>query len=190
MAFQVVITSTAIGVAAAVLTVLTILFLAIFFLKDADFPVLWASRRMPPQAFKNKVVWIVGASSGIGEALAYELATRGASLILSGRRVDRLMAVSERCMDEGSPDVFVLRTDIEAFDSHAVIVEQIVKKFGRVDYLINNAGRSQRSLIELTPLEIDRQMFQGNVFGVLSITKALLPQFIKQVCMEWQAPRR
>ncbi len=55
-----------------------------------------------------------------------------------------------------------------------------VAKFGRLDILVNNAGRSQRGLAELTSLDVDRELFELNFFGVLSLTKAVLPTFIKQ----------
>lgn len=126
------------------------------------------------------MVWITGASSGIGEALAYELAKRGASLVLSARRVDKLMAVADKCHQLGSPDAEALKLDVVAFDSHKAIAQHVQRRFKKIDYLVNNAGRSQRALVESTELAVDKEMFELNVFGMMSVTKAVLPIMLQQ----------
>lgn len=147
---------------------------------DCDLQVAAASRQMPRTAFHGKTVWIVGASSGIGEALAYELAKRGATLILSARRVEALKAMVERCTSLGSPRVHVQPLDVTAFDSHAAAVQAVYAVFPVVHYLVNNAGRSQRGLAHTTPLSVDREMWELNVLGALSVTKAVLPRMLAQ----------
>ena len=129
--------------------------------------------------FEGRVVLLVGASSGIGEALALALAERGATLVLAARRIDKLVEVAKRCMAAGSPDAMALRLDVLDTASHAGAVASLLKRYGRIDILVNNAGRSQRGLAERTPLAVDRDMFELNVFGVISLTKAVLPAMLE-----------
>jgi short-subunit dehydrogenase len=145
---------------------------------DADAGTLRALHAMPADAFAGKVVLLVGASSGIGEALALALAARGATLILCARRVDRLVDVARRCMEAGAPDAVAQKLDVTDFDSHKATVDSLVRRFGRVDVLVNNAGASQRALASETPLSVDREMFTLNVFGVMNVTRAVLPHML------------
>ncbi|MDQ3190914.1 MAG: SDR family oxidoreductase [Bacteroidota bacterium] len=128
--------------------------------------------------YKNKIVWITGASSGIGEALSLDLSKRGAKLILSARREDELIRVKNLC--ENPSFVQVLPFDLMDIPSLESTTHQAVKLFGRIDMLINNGGISQRSLVCDTPLEIDRRIMEVNFFSYVAITKALLPYMIKQ----------
>lgn len=128
---------------------------------DADLTTLAALRRYPRRnAFSNKVVLITGASSGIGEALAYELARGGATLILAARRAVELQRVAARCLTEGAPAAEALRLDVTATGSLDAVVAALLKKHGRIDMLFNNAGRSQRGLVEATPVEVDEELFK------------------------------
>ncbi|HEY6881613.1 MAG TPA: SDR family oxidoreductase [Polyangiales bacterium] len=126
--------------------------------------------------FQGKVVWITGASSGIGEALAYELAKAGARLLLSARRRDRLDAVRARCTD--APLHRVLPFDITDVDSHAAYVARALDELGHVDMLINNAGVSQRALVKETALSVDRRLFEVDYFGPVSLIKSVLPHML------------
>ncbi|MBA3898672.1 MAG: SDR family oxidoreductase [Bacteroidetes bacterium] len=128
--------------------------------------------------FKNKVVWITGASSGIGEALAYSYAKQGAKLILSARRAVELERVKSNC--DNPEQVFVLPLDLMEVPSLEAKVKEAVDVFGRVDVLVNNGGISQRSLSVTTPLEIDRKIMEINYFSYVAITKALLPFMMEQ----------
>jgi NADP-dependent 3-hydroxy acid dehydrogenase YdfG len=94
------------------------------------------------------VVWITGASSGIGEALAKQYARQGAKLVLSARRVAELERVKQACIELGSAasDVFVLPMDLLKVDDMPEQVELVLSHFGQLDVLINNAGISQGSL--------------------------------------------
>lgn len=126
--------------------------------------------------YKNKVVWITGASSGIGEALAYEFARQGAFLVLSARRADVLDTVCAKCASPHQHLVLPLdMTDSASLPAH---VAAVLKKFGRIDVLINNAGISQRSLIKDTPLAIDRRVMELDFFGPVALTKAVLPHML------------
>ena len=129
-------------------------------------------------AFSKRVIWITGASSGIGEALAYELCSRGYSLILSSRSADKLESVRTTC---DFPDrVRILPLDLSDTDALPGKVSGALAFFDRVDVLVNNAGISQRSLILNTELSVYEQLMQVNYFGTVALTKALLPHFVKQ----------
>jgi short-subunit dehydrogenase len=126
--------------------------------------------------FAGKVVWVTGASSGIGEALAYELAKQGAHLVLSARRQDRLEAVRSRCAHP--EDHRVLPFDMTDIAAHEALVARVLKEFGRIDVLINNAGVSQRALVKDTKLAVDRQLFELDYFAPVSLIKAVLPHML------------
>lgn len=129
--------------------------------------------------FKDKVVWITGASSGIGEALAYSFAKKGAKLILSGRNEAALIEVKNNCL-LFSEDCQVLSFDMLNIAYFPQYVQTAKNFYGRIDYLCNNAGISQRSLISDTPLEIDRKVMELDYFSQIALTKALLPTFTEQ----------
>lgn len=128
--------------------------------------------------FRNKVVWITGASSGIGEALAYEFSRQGANLILSARREEELTRVRNNC---SSPkEVFVLPMDMAEIDLIPHKRRQAREVFGPIDILIHNAGISQRSLATETDLEVDRKLMEVNFFSVIALTKEILPLMIER----------
>jgi dehydrogenase/reductase SDR family protein 7B len=129
--------------------------------------------------FQDKVVWITGASSGIGEALAKRFALSGAKLVLSARRISELERVKEAVQ---LPDdrVLILPLDLSETATIHALTEQVLKKFERIDILVNNGGISQRALTKDSPLEIDRQIMEVNFFGTVAITKSVLPHFLKQ----------
>ena len=127
----------------------------------------------------NKTIWLTGASSGIGEALAYHLSAKGARLILSSRRVDELERVISQC--EGSPEnIKILPLDLAQADCLATATQQAIQLFGYIDILINNGGISQRSLTKDTDLSVYRKLMEVNYFGTIAITKYLLPHFVER----------
>jgi len=128
----------------------------------------------------QKVIWITGASSGIGEALAYELAKKNTRLILSARRKEELERVKGNCLQQAQPNIRILPFDLAETSTHKLSSEAAVQLFGHVDILINNGGLGQSSLIAETDLEVDRKVMEINYFGTISLTKSLLPHFIKQ----------
>jgi dehydrogenase/reductase SDR family protein 7B len=128
--------------------------------------------------FKDKIVWITGASSGIGEALAYAFARSGAVLVLSARRENELNRVKSACPN---PDtVLVLPLDLEKQNEFPLAAKTIVEQFGRIDVLVNNGGISQRSEAWETSMETERKIMEVNYFGNVALTKAVLPYMQKQ----------
>ena len=126
----------------------------------------------------EKVVWITGASSGIGAALAKIYAEKGTKLILSSRRVPDLEKVKSECPN--SENVKILPIDLNDFDKAAVEVQKAFDFFGTIDVLINNAGVSQRSLIADTQFDVFKKLIEIDYLGTVALSRALLPFFIKQ----------
>ena len=131
---------------------------------------------MAANRMQDRVVWITGASSGIGEALALDLARRGAKLVISARRADRLEALRLRCPDPAR--VAVLPLDVAETARAQEHAASALVPFGHVDVMVHNAGITQRSLVAETTLDVDRRIMEVNYFGVVALTKALLPSMI------------
>ncbi len=128
---------------------------------------------------QKKVVWITGASSGIGEALAYEFNKKGTLLILSARRIDELERVKNGCIDH-EESVKILPLDLEDSDAIPGKVQEAVELFGSVDMLINNGGISQRAYAADATMGTIRKVMEVNFFGTVGLTKAVLPHMIEQ----------
>jgi len=127
---------------------------------------------------KGKVVWITGASSGIGEELAYAFAREGAFPVLSARDSLKLDTVKENCLGYTSK-CWVHPADLTQINQLDDLVASVIKQTGRIDVLINNAGRSQRSFATETPLEIDRTIMELNFFSKVALTKLVLPHMLE-----------
>lgn len=126
-------------------------------------------------AFADKVVLITGASSGIGEALARELARRGAKLVLAARRVERLESLARELSSDGSRAVAcVCDVTVDGDAEKAVALARSV--FGSLDVVIANAGFGIVGNVERLSLEDYRRQFETNVFGVLRTVKAALSE--------------
>lgn len=128
--------------------------------------------------FENAVVWITGASSGIGEELARELNKRGALVVLSARNADALRKVQQGLTHPEKSDIVCL--DLEKSEEFDKLALEIVNRFGCIDYLFNNGGLSQRGEAGETPLAIDRRIMEINYFGNIALAKAVLPIMRKQ----------
>ena len=106
----------------------------------------------------DKVVWITGASSGIGEALSYELNRKGYKLIISSRKLIDLQQVKARCPHGDNTSVLPL--DLMDRDKMSEKVMEAMSFYGSIDILINNAGISQRSLIMETDLQVYQKLME------------------------------
>ena len=128
--------------------------------------------------FNGKVVWITGASSGIGESLAYAFARRGVKLVLSARRVEELQRVKAAChlADE---NVIILPLDVSDTTSIPAQAKAVYDRFGQVDILINNAGVSHWTKVKDLSLEVIDKIFNVNFFGGIALTKAVLPKMLE-----------
>lgn len=126
--------------------------------------------------FENRVVWITGASSGIGEGLAYEFARKKYKVLLSARNEQKLKLVQAGCGDNAE----ILPFDLMDYNNAGEYVKQAIEVFGTIDILINNGGISQRSLIKDTSLEVDEHLIKVDYLSVVALTKALLPHFIQK----------
>lgn len=130
--------------------------------------------------FEGKSVWITGASSGIGEALAQEFWSQGADLVLSARRREELERVRASLPASQGRRCMILPMDVTDTSSVPGLVEAVKAEFGRVDVLVNNAGISQRSWTSETPLEVDRRIMEVNFFGTVALTKGVLPLMLER----------
>jgi len=129
--------------------------------------------------YQEKVIWVVGASSGIGKALAIEFSKQKCKIVVSSRNEKELNIVKTECENNGS-ECIVIPLDLTQIDTFENKTKQVIEKFHFIDVLIVNGGISQRSLIIETPLEIDRKIMEVNYFGNISITKTVLPYMQKQ----------
>ena len=127
-------------------------------------------------SLQNKVVWITGASSGIGEALAILCSKKGAKVVLSARREKELDRVAGICVGK----TFCQPIDLAQPNNFKEITKKVINHFGKIDILINNGGISQRSEASNTSLEVDRQLMEVNYFGTVALTKVVLPIMQKQ----------
>lgn len=127
---------------------------------------------------KDKVVWITGASSGIGESLAYKFAENGCKLILSARRVHELERVRKSCQVINLDNIKILPLDLADNQTLIEAGKVALKLFSRVDILINNGGISQRALAKETSLEVERKIMEVNFFSAITLTKLVLPNMI------------
>lgn len=129
--------------------------------------------------FENKVVWITGASSGIGEALAYEFTREGARTILSSNEQEELEQVKRKCAEMGG-ESSVLFLDLLDSQSLQKAVKTAIDRFGGIDILINNAGISHRSKVNETDVEFDRKIMEIDFFSYVILTKNILPHMLER----------
>jgi len=127
---------------------------------------------------KDKIAWVTGASSGIGEALVYELIEKGAKVVISARRKEVLEEVKAKSPKPENIMILPLDlSDIKSFDSK---VAEVLDHFGRIDILFNNGGISQRGMALETDISVDRAIMEIDYFGTIALTKAVAPHMVNQ----------
>jgi len=128
--------------------------------------------------FKGKVIWVTGASSGIGEGIVRMLADQGATIVLSARNLDALKTIQSGLPN--SENHICIPLDLEKSSNFPELASEVINLKGRIDYLFNNGGLSQRSEAADTPLSVDRRIMEINYFGNIALTKAVLPFMQRQ----------
>ena len=123
---------------------------------------------------KGKIIWVTGASSGIGEALAKRFSAEGAFVIISGRRIEALRSVGLACRS----DTLELPFDVTDLAALPAIVAQAEAWRGRIDMLVNNAGISQRSLARDTSFEVYRTIMEVDFFAPVRLTQLVMPAML------------
>ncbi|MFA5973059.1 MAG: SDR family oxidoreductase [Lentimicrobiaceae bacterium] len=126
----------------------------------------------------SRTIWITGASSGIGEALAMHWASEGTTLILSGRDVKKLDPVAENCKIKGAR-VKVIAFDLTKENEIAEAVINVQSLVSKIDILVNNGGIGQRSLVIDTPADVSRRIMETDFWGHVTLTSMTLPFMIK-----------
>jgi len=129
--------------------------------------------------FRNKVVIITGASSGIGEACAYAFSEKGAKVILAARRQNELKKVEDQIKKRGG-EVISVKTDVRIIDDCKNLIDRTLEKFGRIDVLINNAGISMRATFKDLELSVIKELMDTNFYGAVYCIKFAMPHLIKQ----------
>ena len=125
----------------------------------------------------GKVVWITGASSGIGEELAKQFAAEGAKLVLSARRITELERVS-KALGLNADRVMTLPMDMQEMGGFEAKFQEIIKHFGQIDVLVHNAGISQRTIFSEMSAQDAQRLMDTNFTSVVALTRIVLPHFV------------
>ncbi|EOH99534.1 hypothetical protein UAW_00686 [Enterococcus haemoperoxidus ATCC BAA-382] len=131
-------------------------------------------------SFEGKVVIVTGSTSGIGAATAEAFAKAGADVIVCGRREDKGTVVVEKIKENGGKAVFI-QTDVSDDSSMDHLVEEVVKKYGKIDVLVNNAGVYKSFAFEQIDMEKEyEEVFTINVRSYIYLSKLVLKYMLKQ----------
>jgi short-subunit dehydrogenase len=172
------------------LVALLSIILGLFLTSDCDLYLRFCSYDKN-HAYRGKVVWIIGASSGIGASLAVDIARAGGQLILSARREDLLKIVATNCESNSSglsdkfgkpkpAKPFIITLDILDEKSVVAAHEKILERYGRVDIAVLNAGKGQRALVMDTTVSVAEDLVKLNYLSFVGITHAVLPDMLKR----------
>ena len=130
--------------------------------------------------FTDKIIWITGASSGIGRATALRFAQENATLILTALEDDLLEEVKKECLTLGSPAVTTLPFDLSQLDQLPQLAQDALQAYGRIDVFYNNAGISQRGTTIEVSMDVIRKVMDIDYYAPVILTKAILPKMIEQ----------
>ncbi|WP_110111233.1 SDR family oxidoreductase [Bacillus sp. CGMCC 1.16541] len=132
------------------------------------------------QSLKRKHVVITGASGGLGEKIAYEVAKRGGTVTLIARTVEKLNVIAQQIKDQYKVECYTYELDVSQVERVQHTFTQITQEVGSIDILVNNAGFGIFESVEEAKLEDIEAMFQVNVLGLIACTKMVLPHMIKR----------
>ncbi len=127
---------------------------------------------------KNKVVIITGASSGIGLALAYEFAKLDAKIVITARRIDKLLEIEKNVSNNGG-SILAVKTDVSIELEVKNLIDKTIAKYGKIDILINNAGVSMRAMFIDLELDTFKKILDINLWGTVLCTKYALPYILE-----------
>jgi len=130
-------------------------------------------------SFKDKVIIITGASSGIGKALAEELAKRGANVVLGARQYVTLCEITAEIERKYAVKALAVQADVSKEEDCEMLIKQTLITFGKIDVLINNAGLSMRALFNDLDLAVLKNLMDVNFWGTVYCTKYALPEILK-----------
>ena len=123
---------------------------------------------------KGKLSIITGASSGIGKALAYELASKGSNIVIVARRDKLLQEVANDIKNTYNTEVLIVKADVSISEDCKIIIDKTIERFGKIDILINNAGISQRAMFDELELDVIKKVMDVNYWGTVNTTKYAL----------------
>jgi short-subunit dehydrogenase len=152
---------------------------AAFTLGECDKPYLHVLPYNKKKAYSGKVIWLTGASSGIGATLAVDLTRAGAQVVISARRKQNLDDIAAQCAKVGLTPL-VLPLDVTDNAASEKAYEEIIKQFGRVDILVLNAGRSQRYLATEMPLSETRDLMELNFISYVALTRLVVSSMLER----------
>lgn len=155
-----------------------------FLLASCDLS-LCTKRDPPTKAFQGKVVWIVGASQGLGRALAVTWASRGARIVLSSRNADSLSRLKDQLVRDNATlrdgDVAIVPFDItDTFDNVKQAADDAFTALDGIDYVVYNAGASQHARVEDTRHEVAVKLVEMNLMGQIAVARAVQPHLLRQ----------
>mmetsp|Transcript_25718 Transcript_25718/g.43328 ORF Transcript_25718/g.43328 Transcript_25718/m.43328 type:complete len:317 (+) Transcript_25718:58-1008(+) len=144
---------------------------------DADLHIFLSPNAVEAD-FNNQVVWVTGASSGLGAEMAVQLNDLGAQVVMSARRLDKLEKVADLCRGKYAP--LLIPLDVTDYDATTAAYEEVMSKFGHVDTAVLNAGRSQRMAAVDMPFDETKALMETNFLSAVFLTKLVLPDMIKR----------